>query len=664
MKKLFGFIAILSLVILLAACETATTLAPTTTTTTTTVAPVGAITWAGLTDAQIVRGDTVDLLEGVTATDSIDGALTVTVSDDDAFTSALAGGYVVTYTATNSTGVTETETKNFTVVIRHNVANGDFAIPSYGWNLDNPGGASTVSYVGGVATIDVTNAGNSWWGIQLNQQNMIFQEGVTYKLTFQAKSEEGRSLSAGFEDVNAGYAMLNPGFQPMVLTDEYQEYAVYYTADSDKTNIKVVVYLGWQMPGDEDAATIVIDDINVEIVTCANNVDFDGVQDVTVYSGAVDFDPLQGVTATDALDNDVTDEIDVISVLPTEVRAGSAYYVTYMVTLDDGSFSYYNRKVVIELAKDFEYQAVNGSFDNGLVGWTQDVNQTNGTGAATFTDNGDGTVSILVTNASDAGWHIQLQQASSTFREGETYVIRIVLKSDAARKVTIECVDPSNGFSQIAPTLNAVQIGTDWTTYEMHFTADHDYTNAKIGLLLGDVDGLTPDNITVTVDDFQVYKYDAYNEEFNSVVDPWNQDHVNAAIVDGEVVVTFVASGDGWVAGSDPWNNQLYQSHGSELVAGHTYQIDVSLKASVARTIRIWIEDVNKGYAAIDPRELSWADLQADPWTTISFTVTITPDTATTNAKFVVMFGDGGIAGVAHTVTIDFFRVTDITGQE
>lgn len=661
MKKLFGFIITLSLVILLAACETATTLPPTTTTT---EPPVGVITWAGLADATIVRGDVVDLLEGVTATDSIDGALTVTVTDDDGFTSALAGGYAVTYSATNSTGVTETETKNFTVVIRHNVANGDFAIPSYGWSLDNPGGASTVSYTGEEATISITNAGNSWWGIQLNQQNMIFAEGVTYKLTLQAKSDEGRSLSAGFEDVDAGYAMLNPGFQPMVLTDEFQEYVVYYTADTDKTNIKVVVYLGWQLPGDEDAATVVIDDINVEIVDCANNVTFDGVEDVTVYSGAVDFDPLAGVTAEDASENDVTDDIEVVGVIPDEVRVGSAYYVTYMVTLDDDTFSYYNRKVVIELAKDFEYQAVNGKFDNGLVGWTQDVNQTNGTGAATFTDNGDGTVSILVTNVSDAGWHIQLQQASSTFREGETYVVRIILKSDVARKVTIECVDPSNGFAAIATTLNAVQIGTDWTTYEMHFTADKDYTNAKIGLLLGNVDGLTPNNVTVTVDEFQVYKYDAYNEEFDATHEPWNLDHISAAVVDGQIVVTFVASGDGWVAGSDPWNNQLYQSHGSELVAGHTYQIEVSLKSSVNRVIRVWIEDVNKGYAALDPRDDSWADLVADEWTTITFTVTITADTATTNAKYVVMFGDGAIAGVAHTVTIDYFRITDITGQE
>ena len=351
----------------------------------------------------------------------------------------------------------------------------------------------------------------------------------------------------------------------------------------------------------------------------------------------------------------------VLGVVPNEIQVASTYYVTYSIVLN-GKLSFVNRKVNIALAKDHEYQAVNGDFDNGLTGWTQDVNQTNGTGAATFTANNDGTVSILVTNVSDAGWHIQLQQASCTFLEGETYVVRIVLKSSEARKVTIEIVDPSNGFAAIAPTLNAVQIGTEYTTYEVEFTADKDYTNAKLGLLLGNVDGMQVNNVTVTVDEFQVYKYDAFNEEFDTTNEPWNYDHISGEIVDGSVVVTFVANGQtGWVVGNDPWNNQLYQSSGSELVAGHTYQVQVYLKSSIARTIRIWIEDVNKGYAGIATGENTAFVLVADTYTLCTFTVTITAENATTNAKFVVMFGDSAAKDLAQIITIDYFRITDVT---
>ncbi|MCK7488056.1 MAG: hypothetical protein MZU97_23130 [Bacillus subtilis] len=41
--------------------------------------------------------------------------------------------------------------------------------------------------------------------------------------------------------------------------------------------------------------------------------------------------------------------------------------------------------------------------------------------------------------------------------------------------------------------------------------------------------------------------------------------------------------------------------------------------------------------------------------------MTITAETATTNAKFVIMFGDGAIAGMAHQVEIDYFKITDVT---
>jgi len=326
--------------------------------------------------------------------------------------------------------------------------------------------------------------------------------------------------------------------------------------------------------------------------------------------------------------------------------------------MSNGSVAFATRKVNFTLAKDFEYQAINGSFTNGFTGWTQDVIQTVGTGAATFTDNGDGTVSILVSNASSAAWHIQLQQATSTFKAGESYVVRIVLKASQERKVDVEVVHPASGFAQIAPTLVQATVGTDWTTYEIHFTATQDYEGAKIGLLLGNGDGLTPNNITVTVDEFQVYKYAPFNQNFDTTHEPWVLDNITGAVNEsGEMVVTFAEN----QLGQDPWNNQLYQSTGSELVAGHTYQVEVRIKSSIARTIRVWIEDRAKGYAGIATGAETELVLTADTYATLTYTVTITEANQTIDAKFVVMFGDSVAKGLAHVVTVDYFRVNDIT---
>lgn len=673
MKKTLSIIAMLLLMIGVVACQgtttttTTTTATTATTTTTTTTAPQGVITWSGLGDAQIVRGDRVDLLEGITATDSIDGDITddIVVTDDDLFSSSLAGGYVVTYSVTNSTGVTSTQTKNFTVFVAHNVANGDFTIPSYGWNLDIPGGAATLNAAGGNAAITVTNPGNAWWAIQLYQTNILFKAGETYKLTLKASSASGYSIAAGYENVDGGYAMLNPGFQVMELDATVKEYVVYYTALEDYSNIKAVVYLGYKLPTDSVAGgnhTITIDDIYIEQVEPAQSVVFSGIDDVVAYSGSVNFDPLQGVTAMSGA-TDVTSDIEVYGVVPNEIQVASEYFVTYVVTLNDGTMSFATRKIQIRLAKNHEYEAANGNFDNGFAGWTQDVNQTNGTGAATFVNNGDGTVSITVTNVSTAGWHIQLYQGSSNFKAGETYVVTITLKASAQRNVIIEVVDPAAGFAAVAPGLINVPVGTDWVTYEIHFTADKDYNNIKLGLLLGNGDGVTPNGITVTVDRFQVYKYDAFNEDLTATNAPWVYDNIQGAFNEaGNLVVSFVASGaEGKVAGSFPWNNQLYQSSGSTLVAGHTYEIEVRLRSTINRLIRVWMEDVNRGYAGIATDQRTELNLIANEWNVLTYTVTITSETATTNAKYVIMFGDGGIAGVAHDVEIDYFKITDIT---
>ncbi|MBN2504378.1 MAG: carbohydrate binding domain-containing protein [Bacilli bacterium] len=703
MKKFLGIAALIAFLFVLAGCggetttaatttassQTATTTttattvteAPTTTATTsateatTTVSTVvtGAITWAGLEDATVVRGDTVDLLAGVTATDSIDGDITadITVSDDGDFTSALAGGYDVTYTVTNSTGVTSTETKHFSVLVKHNVANGDFALDGYAWSLDIPGGAATVAYDDGQAEVSITNPGNSWWGIQFYQTNVLFEAGKTYRLSFEASSANLRSIAGGFEDINGGYAMMLPGFQSQTLTATMSEYEVFFTADDAYGNVKVVIYLGYQQPADEvtgDPHVVTLDNINVEIVEANDTVTFAGVEDEELFSGHEGFNPMAGVSATDAASADITASVEAIGVVPTEVKVGSTYVVTYVVKHEDDSVSFVHRSIGMALAKDFEYQVVNGSFDNGLTGWVQDVNQTNGTGDATFTDNGDGTVSILTTDASNAAWHIQLQQAACTFKAGETYVVRLIAKADTSRKVNVEIVDPSDGFAQIAPTLVGAVLGTDWTVYEIEFTATKDYEFAKVGLLLGTDDPINDpaDGVTVTVDELQVYKYDAFNEEFATTNEPWVYDHVDGQIVDGSVVVTFVETGaaTGTVAGSDPWNNQLYQSSGSELVAGHTYKVEVYLKSSVARTIRVWIEDAANNYAGIATDAKTELALAADTYALLTYEVVITEANDTTNAKFVVMFGDAGIAGTAHVVTIDYFRITDVTNVE
>jgi hypothetical protein len=621
------------------------------------------VEWSGLEDQTVVRGDLIDLLEGVTATHSEDGDLTssIIIKDDGDFSTHLAGGYTVTYEVTDASGAVFEKEKNFVVSIGHNVANGDFSLAAYGWTLDTPGGNATVAYNENGATVTINNAGTSWWGIQLKQENLLFKENITYKATVVASSPDGRSMSFGFEDPNDGYKMLTTdrnGFQAVALTSTPQTYEVYFTATANYSNIKAVLYLGNQLETDmvgDAPHTVLIESIEIEAVSKNANVTFTGIENIELTSGSTPMDPLQGVTASQGT-------LKVIGDLPTNVLVQSTYVITYVVELEDGSVAFATRLFEYKLAKDFEYQAINGDFSDGFVGWTQDVIQTQGSGAATFTDNEDGTVSVTVTNVSDAAWHIQLQQANSDFKAGESYVARVVIKASEARKIQLEIIQPGV-WEPIAETVT-LEVTTEYQTFEVHFTSEKDREGAKIGLLLGNVDALQPNNVTFTVDELQVYKYAPFNSELTDTNEPWVLDNIQAEMnEEGYLEVTFV---DGQL-GDFPWNHQLYQNQGFELVAGHTYQVEVRFKSSVARTLRAWIEDANNGFSGIATDAKTEINVLADTWTVLTYQVTITEDNDTTNAKFVIMlggnFGDGTLAGVAHVVTVDYFRVTDITNQ-
>ena len=82
--------------------------------------------------------------------------------------------------------------------------------------------------------------------------------------------------------------------------------------------------------------------------------------------------------------------------------------------------------------------------------------------------------------------------------------------------------------------------------------------------------------------------------------------------------------------------------------------------SDIDRVIRAWIEDAANGYSAIATDDRTMLTLKANEWGELVYTVDITEDLDTNNAKFVIMFGDTTAAG-AHKVWADYFRVTDVT---
>jgi len=112
----------------------------------------------GVMDRNVVKDTTVDVLSGVTATDDVDGAVTVTASPSTIDTSTL-GTTTVTYTATDTAGNTATTTATFTVV--------ESAVPVTGVTLDKAtldltAGGATGTLVATVAPANATNKNVTW----------------------------------------------------------------------------------------------------------------------------------------------------------------------------------------------------------------------------------------------------------------------------------------------------------------------------------------------------------------------------------------------------------------------------------------------------------------------------------------------------------------------
>lgn len=459
------------------------------------------ISWVGIDDAIVQLGDPFDLMEGVHAYDSVDGELTVTIVDDDYFSYNYVSSYTITYEATNSRSTKSTQLRTIMVIKGVNVQNGAFEFGKAYWTFDVPGGSGTFNVINQEAVINVTAAGTEAWAVQLYQTGLQFTAGKTYELSFLAKSNYGRSVSAGFENVSNNYAMLVPGYQAMRLTNTWSTYSVLCTPEADIGFVKAVVYLGQNLEIDAEARSnnpidITIDDIRVReynVAPAASAPVFSNAGNATV-STKDQFDALTPVTAVDYLGADISSSIVVVGQVPNSVNAQTGMMVSYRVTDSYGNFGYVNRRVYFVLARDNPYNLINDEFTNGLQGWTQDVNQTNGTGAATFTPV-DGTIVINITNGSNANWHIQLFQSQVSLTNGHTYKTIVRAKASTTRTLVIEVSNPSASFAVIAS--RTINLTTEFQEFELEFTSSVT-TTAKFSLLLAH-----QGNNVVTIDSFK-----------------------------------------------------------------------------------------------------------------------------------------------------------------
>lgn len=490
----------------------------------------GTLTWTGLETTKVVAGNDVDLKEGLSVVDSIDGDITkdvIILNDVDNeselkdqgwlddyldFEPNLTGSYHVYYKVTNSTNVTEYKSKQFVVEQGYNVVNGNFGLKKAFWTLDAPGGTATWNVASdGFAHILIQNSGTEWWSIQFIQ-TVKLTAGKTYKMTVEAKSPNEKSISFAFEDPTQNYKMLLGGINVQRLDNEFKEYVTYYTSDENYSSAKAVLYLGRMVDTDNQpgaqADEVIIKRVKIEEVEVCSQVSFTVPANSTYKLGEFTLDPndgsgkpvldLKAGVSAKANGEDITDQIKVVGLVTPSIMGKTDYIVNYVVENVNGSVAFHSRKITVAMDRTHDWQILNDHFDTWLAAWTVDMNQTNAPGSsANFTQTSEG-MQIEVVKKGSANWHMQLEQAGIKFKSGETYTLKIRLKgSNLGANTTVAFEVATNfgsGFATYGTAIKTLTLTDEFQDYELTFTAQTNLNNARIGFQFGN---LNPGSIVV-----------------------------------------------------------------------------------------------------------------------------------------------------------------------
>lgn len=641
--------------------------------------PAG-FTWTGLTNVTVAAGDAYDVMDGINVKDSKGADITsdvvvLTLEDNEEeltdlgvyddfedFDYNLTGVYTVYYMVTAGK-TTEIKSREVTVSQQHNVANGDFVITNnngfYNWMLDTPGGNATLEKVteNGVQKpkFNISGVGNAWYSLQYIFSCNL-KEGETYKITVNAKSTNGKSVAFGFEDVGNNYAMMQ-GLTAYTLTDSYADYVSYYTADSDYTNAKAVLYFGYMLEEDTSVAyDLTINSIKIEKVEKCGEVTFEGVDDVTFYAETEELrefiaNPKAGVTAAQG-DTDLTDRITVVGNVAEAVMERTNFTIAYVVENENGPSAIAYRTITVRLSKEFPYSLVNGKFDEDIRFWTQDVNAQN-PGKATFEwdagEANEGAAKITIENPSTDGWHIQFRQ-DVTMEANTNYIIKIRAKASVERSMTLELNADAN-YSY------AINLSTEYTETEIYYTAPANTTGFRFLLggggsnNNGSIIWIDYAEITLDPDQTQYESWQMMNPNFEQGMRNWGSE--GATFTEGKddngsyVTATFAED-----TGAN-WNIQLRQD-GKQFKAGTTYKLIIKASSTAERDVTF----------EINPNNGNWSQSSSFHFTSEvqTFEFEFTPTEDTTGSRVGMLLGGSGIAG--STVKIYQFEIVEVSAAE
>ncbi len=649
------------------------------------------ITFSGVDDITVDFDSTFNVLSGVTATgnDEVDYTSSITYTSiatitDDLLDTKTPGTVLIRYEVDAEGLDSPAQYNRYVTVKSPQAAEGEMLLnPSFedgvaGWNdpsvVYNADGSSmelSAATDGDRSVLQaVVVAGSNAYTPRFGQMNVPFEMGKTYEISFDAKSSAAKTINLNVGELLSSapwFTDFKPGLTiHKMITTEWATYSFKFTMNLDNQRGGVLFELG-KIGEEQVDATVLFD--NVAIVESTPDADttapeFSGVMDTLSVLIDGTYDPMNGITAFDVVDGDVTDLItyvitdasdNVVTTIDTSAEA--TYTVTY--TVEDAAGNIATATTVVSvvglifqdtnLVADPSFET---EFDTTTPEWALWVQDWGTAPVVTPTlDTTAGTYALNIAGGGDASWAIQLfQDGYITLEQGQTYKLSFTANASVDRSVSVALGygDPWVEYGR----LNGIAITTTDATYEYLFTVTQPTHDVKLVFELGSQTGFADGVLTFSDVALQALDQQPLiqNSDFNMVMAPWQSwvqnwgaiPNATFELVNDALVMTTDIGGDGGGA----WTIQFNQP-GIALENGKTYTLSFDAMASAARDINvaIFVPAVYTSYFRQDAIMLS------DTMTTYSYTFTVTE---ADYANLLLSFEMGSTASfAAGAVTLD-----------
>ncbi len=466
------------------------------------------------------------------------------------------------------------------------IVNGDFASGMTGYEVYVNDAAKVPNYIvdglneNNAFSMDIADTGAEAWYIQLKQNNIKLEKDKWYKLAFDAKSTTDREIMYALQRDGTNDDNWTPysGEPKAALTKDYQNFATVFKMDYD-TDPNTVLSISLGAVGGKrisEKHTVVIDNITLEET---------------------------------APQEETPPEPDTEMIQNGDFAAGEEHWESFVGEGGEAEISFAEEKAVYQITK-----------------------------------------------VGNEDWSVQLKHKELLTLEKEgVYQVKMKLKSTESRTVKYSFLDPSYkwyGGEDLALTANEVKEAM----YELKVTED---TSSKItfSISMGKIAGEETPASTIEIDDISVIKLSGgtdtpvepdtpdepvavgteliKNGDFAEGETNWTNavtapGAAEASFADGKAVYQITNIGDA------DRNVQLKQS-GLRLEQGASYKLNMKIKSTASRTVKVALLDPKNNYAYYGGMDLA---LNADRQKSISRIITVGEDKNTVDTiDFVISMG-------------------------